>query len=129
MKKKTNKLVSKWFMQIAFIGIFIITIRLIFYTNFVPDISFCISYPNIFCKLPIIRLVLGMLSLKFAAFMLLYASLVIPVYFILHRLGFKDTDLSYKETKADKKKWSRYGVYAAVIFLPLYILFLIFYSD
>ena len=35
----------------------------------------------------------------------------------------------YKETKADKKKWNRYGIYAAVIFAPLYILFLIFYAD
>ena len=35
----------------------------------------------------------------------------------------------YKETKADKKKWDRYGIYAAVIFVPFYILFLIFYAD
>jgi len=35
----------------------------------------------------------------------------------------------YKETKADKKKWNRYGIYAAVIFVPFYILFLIFYAD
>ena len=35
----------------------------------------------------------------------------------------------YKETKADKKKWNRYGIYVAVIFAPLYILFLIFYAD
>ena len=37
--------------------------------------------------------------------------------------------IKYKETKADKKKWNRYGIYAAVIFAPLYILFLIFYAD
>ena len=26
--------------------------------------------------------------------------------------------LKYKESKADKKKWNRYGIYVAVIFLP-----------
>ena len=35
----------------------------------------------------------------------------------------------YKETKADKKKWDRYGIYVAIIFLPLYVLFLIFFAD
>ena len=41
--------------------------------------------------------------------------------------------LKYKLTspisEADKKKWNRYGIYAAIIFLPLYVLFLIFYAD
>ena len=104
MNKKTNKLISNWVMPIVGIGILIITIRLIFYTNFVPDIGLCVSYPNILCELPVIRLAMGMLSLRFAAFMLLYASLVIPVYFIFNRLGFKETDRPYKETKEDKKK-------------------------
>jgi hypothetical protein len=37
--------------------------------------------------------------------------------------------IRHKETKADKKKWDKYGIYAAIIFLPLYVLFLIFYAD
>ena len=129
MNKKTNKLISNWVMPIVGIGILIITIRLIFYTNFVPDIGLCVSYPNILCELPVIRLAMGMLSLRFAAFMLLHASLVIPVYFIFNRLGFKETDRPYKETKEDKKKSKKYGIYAAIIFVPIYILFLIFYAD
>lgn len=116
-------------MPIFFIGTFIALIKLVFGTNFLPDISFCASYPNIFCKLPIIRLPLGMLSLKFAVFILVWASIVLPAYFIFVRLGFKESKREYKETKADKKKWDRYGIYAAVIFVPFYILFLIFYAD
>ena len=129
MKKKTNKLISNWIMPIFFIGTLIAAIKLVYGTNFLPDISFCASYPNIFCKLPIIRLPLNMLSLKFAASILLYASIVLPAYFIFVRLGFKESKREYKETKADKKKWDRYGIYAAVIFVPFYILFLIFYAD
>ena len=54
-----------------------------------------------------------------------------PIYFILNYLGFKETkeDLNYKETKADKKKWNRYGLYAALIFAPLYFIFLVFFAD
>ena len=129
MKKKTNKLISNWIMPIFFIGTLIAAIKLFYSTNFLPDISFCASYPNIFCKLPIIRLPVGMLSLKFVASILLYASIVLPAYFIFVRLGFKESKREYKETKADKKKWDRYGIYAAVIFVPFYILFLIFYAD
>jgi len=129
VKKKTNKLVTKWIMPIFFIGTFIALIKLVFGTNFLPDISFCASYPNIFCKLPIIRLPLGMLSLKFAVFIVLWASIVLPAYFIFDRLGFKESNREYKETKADKIKWNRYGIYAAIIFLPLYVLFLIFFAD
>ncbi len=129
MKKKTNKLVTKWIMPIFYIGTFIAVIKLVFDTSFLPDISFCASYPNIFCKLPVIRLALGMLSLKFAVFMLLWGSIVLTAVFIFDRLGFKESNRVYKETKADKKKWDRYGIYAAIIFLPLFVLFLIFYAD
>ena len=44
-------------------------------------------------------------------------------------MGDKKKKREYKETKADKKKWDRYGIYAAVIFVPFYILFLILYAD
>ena len=96
-------------MPIFFIGTFIALIKLVFGTNFLPDISFCASYPNIFCKLPIIRLPLGMLSLKFAVFMLVWASIVFPAYFIFVRLGFKESKREYKETKADKKARKKDG--------------------
>ena len=55
---------------------------------------------------------------------------IIAISIITTLLGKKSKKkIKYKETKADKKKWNKYGIYAAVIFLPLYILFLIFYAD
>ena len=129
MKKKTNKLISNILMPIIGIGSLILSVKIIYSTDLIPNISVCGSFPNILCKLPIIRLLLNALSLKFAASMLLYASIVIPTYFAFIRFGFKESEKEFKETKADKKKWNRYGIYAALIFIPFYIAFLIFFAE
>jgi len=129
MKKKTNKLVSDWVLPVIGIGSLIFAIIISKRLDFIPDISFCTSYPNIFCKLPWIRYLFFAISSKFLAGLLIYVAIVVPAYLIFIRLGFKESNVEYKETKADKKKWDQYGIYVAVIFLPLYILFLIFYAD
>jgi len=129
MKKRINKSITKWIIPMFYIGTFIAVLKLIYGTNFVPNISLCNSYPNLPCKLPVIRIALNAFSLQFAAFILLWGSVALTAYFIFDRLGFKETNRVYKETKADKEKWDRYGIYAAVAFLPFFILFLIFYAD
>ena len=131
MKKINNKLISNLILPTLGIGSLILSIYIIKNVDIVPDKSLCGSYPNILCNLPIIRIVLGVFSLKFWAIIVLYVAMFLPVYFVLNYFGFKETksDLNYKETKADKKKWNRYGIYAALIFVPFYLLFLIFFTE
>ena len=129
MNKKTNKLISNILMPIIGIGALILSIKIVYSINFIPNISFCGSYPIILCELPIIRTLFNALSIKFAASMLLYLLITIPIYFKFIRLGFKESEEEFKETKEDKKRWKRYGIYAAIIFLPFYIVFLLFFAE
>lgn len=100
-------------------------------TNFVPDLSLCNSYPIILCDLPFLRLILGIFSLKFYAIIFLYLVIFIPIYFFLRRFGYRETkeELNYKETKKDKKRWNKYGIYVALVFFPIYLIFLILFAD
>ena len=131
VKKINNKLTSNLTLPFLGIGSLILSIYIIQKVNFIPDLSLCGSYPNTLCKLPVIRLVLGIFSTKFWAVVILYIAIFVPIYLVLNYFGFKKTkgDLNYKETKADKRKWNRYGLYAALIFAPFYFLFLVFFSD
>ena len=131
MKKIYKKLTSNLLFPFLGIGSLILSIYIINKVNFIPDLSLCGSYPNILCKLPVIRLALGIFSIKFWACVILYIAIFAPIYFTLNYLGLKENkdNLNYKETKADKKKWNRYGLYAALIFVPFYFLFLVFFAD
>ena len=131
MKKQTNNFISNWVLPVVGIGSLIISIKVIKSVNFIPDLSLCNSYPNILCKLPIIRLPLNALSLNFAAGLILYAVIFLIFYFLLKKIGYKESssEFNYKETKAEKKKWNRYGIYAAIVFAPFYLLFLIFFAE
>ena len=62
--------------------------------------------------------------------LIIFILVIIAISIITTLLGKKSKkNIKYKETKAEKKKWNKYGIIAAVIFLPFYILFLIFYAD
>ena len=62
--------------------------------------------------------------------LIIFILVIIAISIITTLLGKKSKkNIKYKETKAEKKKWNKYGIFAAVIFLPFYILFLIFYAD
>ena len=62
--------------------------------------------------------------------LIIFILVIITISIITTLLGKKSKkNIKYKETKAEKKKWNKYGIFAAVIFLPFYILFLIFYAD
>ena len=125
----TNKLISNVLMPVIAIGALILSVKVIYSIDFIPNISFCGSYPIILCELPIVRTLFKALSIKFAASMLLYLLITIPIYIKFIRLGFKEPEDDFKETKEDKKRWNRYGIYAALIFIPFYLVFLIFFAE
>lgn len=132
MKKKENKLITNVVFPFIGIGSLILSAYIAYHTNLVPNLSLCNSYPNTLCETPYIRRLLQLLSLKFLALIVFYITMAGISFLIFYKLGLKDQfhhSANYKETEADKKKWNKYGLYAALIFVPVYALFLIFFTD
>tara|TARA_B100001057_G_C22619281_1_gene859806 strand:- start:10 stop:294 length:285 start_codon:yes stop_codon:yes gene_type:complete len=91
MNKINNKFVSDWGLPIIAIGGLIIGIYLSDKITFIPDLSFCYSYPNIICEIPIIRWVVKILDTRVIVFFIIYLGIISSAYLIFKKLGFKES--------------------------------------
>ena len=100
MKKKTNELISNWFFPILVIGMLISGFVVYDKLTFIPELTFCSSNPTEsllkiiqnFCEIPILGKIVLILNTRFIVMLCIYAGILLSVYFILHRLGFKEPE-------------------------------------
>ena len=92
MNKKNNKFVSDWGLPIIAISGLIVGIYFSDKINFIPDLSFCYSYPSIICEIPIIRWVVKILDTRVITVLFIYLGIVSIAYLIFKKLGFKDPE-------------------------------------
>ena len=92
MYKKYNKFVSDWGLPIIAVGGLIVGIYFSDKINFIPDLSFCYSYPNIVCEIPIIRWVVKILDTRVITVLVIYLGVISFAYLIFKKLGFKEPD-------------------------------------
>ena len=137
MKKKTNELISNWFLPILGIGMLIS--GFVFYDKltFVPELTFCSSNPTetllkIFqklCEVPILRRIVLILNTRLIVLLCIYAVIFASIYFILTRMGFKESEVDeHIETKEEKKKWEKYQINIFLITIVVIFLLLIFFN-
>ena len=92
MNKKTNKFISNWVFPIIGVGGLIFSLYLSKKLTFIPDLSFCYSYPIILCDIPIIRFFFKILDARIIIGLAIYAFIFFFMYKILKKLGFKELD-------------------------------------
>jgi len=137
MKKKTNELISNWFLPILGIGMLIS--GFVFYDKltFVPELTFCSSNPTEtllkfvqkLCEVPILKRIVLILNTRLIVLLCIYAVIFASIYFILTRMGFKETEVDeHIETKEEKKKWEKYQINIFLITIVVIFLLLIFFN-
>ena len=137
MKKKTNELISNWFLPILGIGMLIS--GFVFYDKltFVPELTFCSSNPTEtllkivqkLCEVPILKRIVLILNTRLIVLLCIYAVIFASIYFILTRMGFKESEVDeHIETKEEKKKWEKYQINIFLITIVVIVLLLIFFN-
>ena len=126
MNKNLKNNIISLIVLASYIGALILAATIINKSNFVPDISYCTSYPNFLCENPITRHIFVFTSLRFWAVITLYALLCLIVSLILKFIGLLPLKF---ERGGNAKQQTRYGWIAALIWTPIFLLLLILYAD
>ena len=92
MNKKKNQFISDWGLPIIAIGGLFIGIYLSDKIYFIPDLSFCYSYPNIICEIPIINWIVRILDTRVITVFVIYIGIVLSAYLIFKKLGFEEPE-------------------------------------
>ncbi|MDC0525317.1 hypothetical protein OAN82_04135 [Pelagibacteraceae bacterium] len=131
MKKKTNQLISDVFFPILGIGMLIFGFVLYDNLTFIPELSFCsanssetfIKIIQNLCGVPFLKGIVLILNTRIIFILVIYAIIIISIYFVLNRVGFKEPE-EHIETKEEKEKWKKYQIYIFFITLIIVILLL-----